>query len=207
MTQNLRELQAAISGQRFDLSFGSRAIRTLRDPLALSRTVQARLRGASSGEIPSGINLEGYVEQDPTTSSSVTLSSRRDSFGRPFAAVSWLVGEFERRTLESLAQEVDSYLRRNEIGRVVISESLRAPGDAWKSAIRDNQHHVGTARMAPSERNGVVDPDGKVHGLQNVYLSGGAVMPTGSHANPTLTMTALGFRLAAHLARTGRAPV
>jgi hypothetical protein len=26
-------------------------------------------------------------------------------------------------------------------------------------------------------------------------------MPTGSYANPTLTMTAIGFRLAAHLAK------
>jgi choline dehydrogenase-like flavoprotein len=201
VTQNLRELQAAVAGRRFDLTLVSRLARTLKDPRALSRTARARLRGASFGEIPCAVNLEGFVEQDPMTSSSVSLSSRSDCFGRPLAAVNWQVGERERETLLALALEIDAYLALNRIGRVVISSALRQPGDAWESGIRDNQHHVGTARMAASERHGVVDPNGKVFGLANLYVSGGAAMPTGSHANPTLTMTALGFRLAAHLAR------
>ena len=201
VTQNLRELQAAVSGHRFDLSLSARVARALKDPRALSRTARARLRGASFGEVPSAINLEGYVEQDPRTSSAVSLSSRTDIFGRPLASVNWQVGERERETLLALAEEVNAYLSQNRIGRVIVSEALRDLGDAWKEYVRDNQHHVGTARMAGSARDGVVDSDCKVFGLANLYLCGGAVMPTGSHANPTLTMTALGFRLASHLAK------
>lgn len=201
VTQNLRELQLAVSGRRFDLTLTSRLGRALRDPVTISRTARARLRGGSYGELPSAVALRGFVEQDPMTCSSVSLSSRSDAFGRPLAAVNWQVGERERETLLALALEIDAYLALNRIGRVVTSDALRQPGDAWKSGLRDNQHHVGTARMAASERHGVVDANGKVFGIANLYVSGGAVMPTGSHANPTLTMTALGFRLAAHLAR------
>lgn len=200
-TQNLRELQAAVAGRRFDLSLSSRIVRAASNPRTLSRTAMARLRGASFGELPSEVNLEGYVEQDPMTSSSVSLSSRLDAFGRPLASVDWQVGERERETLLALSTEIDTYLRLNRIGRVVGTAALAESGDAWKSGVGDNQHHVGTARMATSEGQGVVDSNCKDFGLSNLFLCGGAVMPTGSHANPTLTMTALGFRLAAHLAK------
>ena len=201
VTQNLRELQSAISGHRFDLSLSSRIARTLKEPRALSRTARARLRGDSFGEVPTAINLEGYVEQDPSTASCVTLSDRLDPHGRPLASVKWTVGDFERRALVNLGSEVDSYLRRNGVGRVVMSETLRDASDAWQAGLGDNQHHVGTARMAKSVTDGVVDSNCKYFGLNNLFLCGGAVMPTGSHANPTLTMTALGFRLAAHLGK------
>ncbi len=201
VTQNLRELQAAVAGRRFDLTLSSRVARTLKDPRALSRTVRARLQGAAFGEVPSSIQLRGFVEQDPMTSSSVSLSSRLDVFGRPLAAVDWQVGDREYETFLALAREVDAYLMSNRIGRVRISTSLRDPGTAWKADVLDMQHHVGTARMASLEKDGVVDPHGKVFGLANLYVSGGAIMPTGSHANPTLTMAALGFRLAAHLGK------
>lgn len=201
VTQNLRELQSAMAGRRFDLTLTSRLGRAMKDPRAFSRTASARLRGRSSGELPSAVHLHGFVEQDPMTCSSVSLSSRMDSFGRPLAAVNWQVGERERETLLALGLEIDSYLALNRIGRVDIPASLRESGDEWKYGLHDNQHHVGTARMAASERQGVVDPNGKIFGLSNLYVSGGAVMPTGSYANPTLTMTALGFRLAAHLTR------
>ena len=82
-----------------------------------------------------------------------------------------------------------------------MSETLRDASDAWQAGLGDNQHHVGTARMAKSVTDGVVDSNCKYFGLNNLFLCGGAVMPTGSHANPTLTMTALGFRLAAHLGK------
>jgi len=53
--------------------------------------------------------------------------------------------------------------------------------------------------MADDPRRGVVDPDGRVHGVPNLYVTGGSVFPTAGYANPTLTMVALASRLAAHL--------
>jgi glycine/D-amino acid oxidase-like deaminating enzyme len=60
-------------------------------------------------------------------------------------------------------------------------------------------HHLGTARMADDPRRGVVDPDGRVHGIPNLDVTGGSVFPTAGYVNPTLTMVALAARLAAHL--------
>jgi choline dehydrogenase-like flavoprotein len=53
--------------------------------------------------------------------------------------------------------------------------------------------------MAASPDDGVVDPDCRVHGLENLYVVGASVFPTSGHANPTLTVVALAVRLADHL--------
>ena len=60
-------------------------------------------------------------------------------------------------------------------------------------------HHIGTARMGASARTGVVDHNGKVFGVNNLYVAGSATFPTSSQANPTLTIVALALRLAGHL--------
>jgi len=59
--------------------------------------------------------------------------------------------------------------------------------------------------MHADPRCGVVDPDGRVHGVPNLYVSGSSVFPSGGYANPTLTIVALAIRLADHLRQT-RAP-
>lgn len=56
--------------------------------------------------------------------------------------------------------------------------------------------------MSESPRFGVVDRDGRVHGVDNVYVTGASVFPTTGYANPTLTIVAMASRLAACL--TGR---
>jgi len=53
--------------------------------------------------------------------------------------------------------------------------------------------------MSHDARTGVVDPNGKVHGLHNLFVAGGSVLPTSGHANPTLMILALAIRLADHL--------
>jgi choline dehydrogenase-like flavoprotein len=46
---------------------------------------------------------------------------------------------------------------------------------------------------------GVVDPDCRVHGYENLYVAGGSIFPTSGWANPTLTIVALALRTADHL--------
>jgi choline dehydrogenase-like flavoprotein len=58
---------------------------------------------------------------------------------------------------------------------------------------------MGTTRMHADPRQGVVDVNCKVHGVDNLYIAGSSVFPTGGYANPTLTLVALALRLADRL--------
>ena len=64
-----------------------------------------------------------------------------------------------------------------------------------------NYHHLGTTRMHGDPRRGVVDADGRVHSMTNVYVAGSSVFPTGGYLNPTLTILALAIRLAETICR------
>jgi len=60
-------------------------------------------------------------------------------------------------------------------------------------------HHMGTTRMALAAKDGVVDTDGKMFGLDNLYIAGSSIFPTSGCANPTFTLMATTIRLADHL--------
>ncbi len=62
-----------------------------------------------------------------------------------------------------------------------------------------DHHHIGTTRMDADPARGVVDPDGRVHGVRNLWVTGSSVFPTGGWINPTLTIVAVAIRLADHL--------
>ncbi len=66
-------------------------------------------------------------------------------------------------------------------------------------AVNTGSHHIGTARMSASPRQGVVDADCKVHSVANLYVGGSAVFPTSGANTPTLTIVTLALRLADHL--------
>jgi choline dehydrogenase-like flavoprotein len=52
-------------------------------------------------------------------------------------------------------------------------------------------HAMGTCRMAPNEKEGVVGSDLRVFGTDNLFIMGHAVFPSMGPANPTLTLVAL----------------
>ena len=64
----------------------------------------------------------------------------------------------------------------------------------WQSRISDAYHHIGTTRMSDNPRCGVVQSRCQVHGIDNLYVAGSSVFPTGGHSNPTFTALALAFR-------------
>jgi len=71
------------------------------------------------------------------------------------------------------------------------------PGDAGLGAYPQRGDHAQcSCRMSASPEHGVVDPDLKVHGMDNLHIVSNAVFPSGSAANPTLTLAALALRFA-----------
>ena len=63
-------------------------------------------------------------------------------------------------------------------------------------------HHMGTTRMSETARNGVVDTETRVHGIENLFIAGSSIFPTSGFANPTFTLMALALRTAGHLKST-----
>jgi len=64
-------------------------------------------------------------------------------------------------------------------------------------------HAVGSLVTGDDPKASVVDPHGKVHGMENLYVGDGSPLPRVSRVNPSLTIFAWGLRLGEHLA--GRA--
>lgn len=145
----------------------------------------------------SGLRIEAICEQAPDASSRVTLSDRKDRFGVPLAKIDWRIGDLERKTLLRIAELSHQALGRAELPTPILESWTRdRPQDL---VIIDMAHTLGATRMATDRTKGVVDPDCRVHGVDNLYVAGGSVFPTSGHANPTLMILALATRLADHL--------
>ena len=71
--------------------------------------------------------------------------------------------------------------------------------DEWPEAMYGDQHHMGTTKMHRDPAQGVVDPDCRMHEVENLWVAGSSVFPRAGMSNPTLTITALALRLAQRL--------
>lgn len=146
-------------------------------------------------------------EQAPNRDSRVLLNlDETDALGMPRAELRWALSEIDKRSVKSTMLALDREFRRLGVGRVEPMAWLDDPANPWEfdPLISKNPiggyHHMGTTRMAePAE--GVCDGDARVHGVDNLYMAGSSLFPTGGWANPTLTILALSFKLADHLSR------
>jgi choline dehydrogenase-like flavoprotein len=60
---------------------------------------------------------------------------------------------------------------------------------------------MGTCRMSATEREGVVDPQGKVWGTEGVYVTDASVFPSSSGVNPMVTNMAISDFISRGVAR------
>jgi choline dehydrogenase-like flavoprotein len=149
------------------------------------------------------------AEQAPNPSSRVTLSEEKDALGLPRLNLDWQFSDIDRESAAGAMRALDHELKRLKFGYVEPAAWLEDKNTSWeidplisKHPI-GGYHHMGTARMAESDKDGVVDADGRVHGVENLFIAGSAVFPTVGWANPTLTILALCLRLADKLKTCG----
>lgn len=141
--------------------------------------------------------LEFNCEQTPEPSNRITLSDDCDQEGIRCVRVNWRLCD----------TDIDSACRGFRLLRESIHDRSRSRLEFDDEKLREDiaqsaplgGHHLGTARMGHSARDGVVDKDCCVFGIQNLFIASSAVFPTSGYANPTLTIVALALRLAAHL--------
>lgn len=136
------------------------------------------------------VDVRAPVQEIPTPENRVTLHpTLRDPLGLPIAATAGLVHGETERTVQFM--------------RVRLTEWLEASGAerTWSPkqpprGLSDWFHQAGTCRMSVDPRDGVVDPSGRVHGHDNLFVADGSVHVTNGGFNPALTILALALRTA-----------
>lgn len=147
------------------------------------------------------VGFQVIIEPAPDPDSRVTLAQdKRDALNMPRVEVDWRIDPLTRRTadrtLALIAQELES------IGVAKVDTGPLLEQHGWPASFEreGTWHHMGTTRMHDDERKGVVNRDGRVHGMANLYVAGSSVFPTAGANFPTITLTALALRLADHIA-------
>lgn len=148
---------------------------------------------------PKLLYLSFVSEQAPNPDSRVILSDKRDSLGLNQASLDWRVTELTRRTVAELTTTLGAELGRLNLARVRLESWLSDENMEWAQQQKGSYHHIGTTRMAREPKQGVVDGECRVHGINNLFIAGSSVFSTSGYVNPTLTIVALALRLADHL--------
>jgi choline dehydrogenase-like flavoprotein len=140
------------------------------------------------------LSIVNYSEQEPNIASRVYLGDEKDKLGMRKLVLDWKISNRSFNCSLRLIHLIDEHFRRNELGHIDqdLTEIKELP-------YTDASHHLGTTRMSADPKTGVVDANCQVHGVNNLYVAGSSVFPTAGHANPTLTIAAMSFRLADYL--------
>ncbi len=129
----------------------------------------------------------------PQARNRVTLADETDRHGLPVAHFSYSKCDNDEQLIAA--------------AQSCMEDLLRAAGASEVMTVQRFAHLVGGARMAARPRDGVVDPDHRVFGIDNLLLTDGSTLPTQGAANPALTIMAMVARAADRMvAGAGKAP-
>ncbi len=171
-----------------------------------SRLRAQRVLGQWPAEDPSHAFLLTYhAEAAPDRDSRVTLGEGTDSFGLPRLRIDLRFSDADVQSTVRAHRVLDRALRQS--GKAHL-EYLAPPEELAARALEqatDGYHQLGLTRMGLDPRESIVDPNCRVHGVENLFVASGSIFPTSGQGNPTLLTAALAVRLARYLAAMPRA--
>jgi choline dehydrogenase-like flavoprotein len=181
------------------------SMKSLVDRAVVQRAEMA-LRRAQIAAGAGSFQVMVRAEQAPDPESRITLSAQRDTLGQPMARLDWRIGAQEVATARAMGEVFGAALDRAGIGGFARADWLDDAAAGWPTDptisghALGGYHHMGTTRMGTDPATSVVDPECRIHGMDNLWIAGSSVFPTGGWSNPTLTIIALSLRLAERVA-------
>ncbi len=153
---------------------------------------KARLR-----EFPRSMIVLGHGTSLPVASNAVSLDpTLKDAWGRPALRVTY------KDHADDLANARFMQDRAVEIMEAAGAQRVtRAPVTEQNFGL----HLLGTCRMGNDARSSVIDRYHRTHDVPNLFLCDGSSLVTSGRGQPTMTIQALAFRAADHIARFARA--
>jgi gluconate 2-dehydrogenase alpha chain len=134
-----------------------------------------------------------YLDLDPTV---------KDPLGRPVIRITASFRENEQRISLYVGQKMrDWYMAAGAI-QVTGTGAIQAG-----SAMGNSTHAYGGTRMGQNPETNVLNEWGIAHEVPNLAIAGGSVMGTSGARNPTLTLQALAWRTAEHIAKNWKSIV
>lgn len=140
------------------------------------------------------LHVCGPVQEIPSPDARVTVDpSVRDLWGLPVARLSGATHPETLRTSQFMRDRAEEWLRASGA-----RETWTAP---IHLSLSGGQHQAGTCRVGNDPKTSVTDQWGRVHAHDNLYVVDGSLHVTNGGFNPVLTIMALAFRSADHIAR------
>lgn len=127
-----------------------------------------------------GIGING--ECLPADDNRLVLSAEMGEDGVPRAHVSFSAGGNEKA--------IDRH------ATATMTRILEAAGARDVFTVQRSAHTLGTCRMGADPATSVVDPVGRSHDIDNLWICDTSIFPSSLSANPGLTAMALGLRTA-----------
>ncbi len=142
-------------------------------------------------------NTQMIVEPRPHPDSRITLTDARCELGLRRAHLDWHIHPEDTAAALAFFDDLSAVLAQSGQGRTRLTYEATA---ARLAQANGANHHMGTLRFSRDPKDGVTDPDGRLHDMDNLYVAGSALFPRYGYSNPTLTIVALAIRLASRWA-------
>ena len=138
-------------------------------------------------------NIFMQLEENSTENNKIVLDDEKDKFGIPMAKLFYKKSKYSLKTAKLFLEEFGNLCRKDDLGRIAIKDNIyNLEGFDSLGAY----HHLGGTRMGINQFDSVVNKDLKVHGINNLYVSGSSNFVTGGYTNPTFTIIQFAIRLA-----------
>lgn len=144
-----------------------------------------------------GVEMQVHTTSLPVRGNSISLDPElKDRWGRPALSTTFTFHPDDVKTMQFLADRAEEILHAAGAKKV------------WRFPVMDTTnvfvHLLGTCRMGNDPRSSVVDRHHRAHDVRNLFICDGSSFVTSGRGQPTMTIQALAFRAADHIARLAK---